>query len=65
MPKIIITNLTLGGETFPTPPGLSELLEQAWTKPQENNPVEEFASQFNRIVFRNSEGRLVSRFEKR
>lgn len=38
MYKIIVTHLTFGDETFPAPPGLSELLEPAWVHPDEVEP---------------------------
>ncbi len=63
--QIIIPYLQIGEFRIKTPIGLSELLQPAWSKPKEDDDVEELALQYERTVFRNSEGRLVTKYVKR
>lgn len=63
--KVSIPYLQVGDFKVETPIGLSELLENAWVLPKEKDEVEQFASQFIRTVFRNSDGRLVTRYERK
>lgn len=65
MSRIVIPYLQIGEFRVETPIGLSELLEPAWSKREGKYEVEEFASQFTRTVFRNSEGKLITIYEKR
>ena len=65
MNRIIIPYLQIGGYKVETPVGLSELLEAAWSNPKENDEVEEFASKFTRNVYKNSDGKLVTRYKRR
>lgn len=63
MAKIVIPYIQIGEFRVETPIGLSELLEAAWGPPKENDPVEEFSSNFNWSTYRNSDGKLVFKFE--
>lgn len=65
MIQVIVPHLQIGEFKVETPVGLSELLEKAWVSPKENDEVEQYASQFIRTVFRNEEGRLVTKYERR
>lgn len=62
--KIIIPYLQIGDFKVETPVGLAELLQNAWARPKENDPVDKFVSKYHRTVFRNPEGRLVTKYEK-
>ncbi|QFF98795.1 hypothetical protein PB01_08090 [Psychrobacillus glaciei] len=63
--RIIVPYLEIGEFKVATPIGFSELLEPAWTKKIENDEIDVFASSYHRTVFRNPEGRLVTRYEKK
>ncbi|MGE7667393.1 hypothetical protein ACQKMN_16965 [Ureibacillus composti] len=66
MYKIVIPYLQIGEFRVETPVGLSELLENAWVLRKENkDEVKKFVSKFNRTVYRNAEGRLVTRYERK
>lgn len=60
--SVIIQQLQIGEFKVDTPIGLSELLESTWSKPKKDDEVNEFTTNYNRIVFRNEEGRLVTRY---
>lgn len=62
--QITIPYLQIGEYRVETPVGLSELLEKSWTVKVENDDIDTFASSYHRTVFRNSEGRLVTRYKK-
>lgn len=64
MYKIVIPYLQIGNFRVETPKGLSELLEPAWSKPKKNDETEKFLAQYERTVFRNSEGQIVTRYIK-
>jgi hypothetical protein len=63
MSRIVIPYLQIGESRVETPVGLSELLEPAWSKPNGKNKVKEFASNFTRTTFRNSEGKWVTKYK--
>ncbi|RKJ30802.1 hypothetical protein D7X33_41070 [Butyricicoccus sp. 1XD8-22] len=65
MTQINIPYLQIGEYRIETPIGLSELLQPAWSKQKDDDDVKEFATQYERTVFRNSEGRLVTKYVKR
>lgn len=60
--SINIKQLQIGEFKVDTPIGLSELLESTWSKPKKNDEVVNYSSNFNRVVFRNEEGRLITRY---
>lgn len=65
MQKIIVTHLSIGGEEFTVPSGLSELLENAWV-PQKTQILDaELEEKYNRIIAKNSKGRWTTRYERR
>lgn len=61
--RIVIPYIQIGDFRIDTPKGLSELLEPCWSTAKENDPVEEFASSFEWSTYRNSDGKLVFKFE--
>lgn len=63
--RIIVSHLNIGGHIVKAPEGLSEILEKCWTTKPVNDGVKDFVSKYNRTVFRNSKGQLVTRYEKR
>jgi hypothetical protein len=63
--RITVSHLNIGGHKVRAHEGLSELLEKCWTTKLENDGVLEFVSKYNRTVYRNTEGRLVTRYAKR
>lgn len=62
--QITIPYLQIGEFRVETPVGFSELLQPSWSKPKKDEEFEKFVSQYKRTVFRNSEGRIVTRYEK-
>lgn len=65
MYKIIIPYLQIGEFRVETPIGFSELLQHTWSKPKKDEEFEKFIAQYERTVFCNSEGRIVTRYEKK
>lgn len=63
--KIIIPYLEIGGEKIPTPVGLSELLEPTWSLNVDRGKVNEIASQYDFINFKNEKGRWVTKCKKK
>lgn len=62
--QITIPYLQIGEFRVETPIGLSELLQPSWSKPKKDDKTEKFLSQYERTVFRNSEGRIVTKYVK-
>lgn len=60
--KIEIPYLLIGGFKVETPVGLSELLESAWSRKSEIQRDREFVSKYERTVFKNENGRWVTRY---
>lgn len=60
--KIEIPYLQVGEFKVPTPVGLSELLEPAWSIKKESQIDSAFISKYERTVFKNEDGRLVTRY---
>ncbi len=63
MHKITVPYLMFGNEKIEPPVGLSELLETAWTKRSEVSDREK-VSGYKRQVYKNSNGRWVTKFER-
>lgn len=60
--KVIIPHLQIGEFRVDTPIGLSELLQDTWTNKPINDDVEEFVSNYDRTVFKNEKGQIVTRY---
>lgn len=60
--KITIPYLQIGEYKVITPEGLSELLQDAWTHPNNVKRNDEFFSKYECVDFKNEKGQIVSRF---
>ncbi len=63
--KVVVTHLEIGGEKFPAPVGLSELLEHTWAYNVDRERVNKTASQYDFIHYKNEKGRWVTRCTKK
>lgn len=60
--QIIVPKLQIGEFIVESPVGFSKLLESSWSKPKADDGVLDLSSKYNRTVFRNEEGRIVTRY---
>ncbi|MCR8853506.1 hypothetical protein [Lysinibacillus fusiformis] len=63
--KVVVTHLEIGGEKFPAPVGLSELLEPTWANNVDRDIVNKTASQYDFFHYKNEKGRMVTRCTKK